>query len=40
MPLILATPCGAMSSSKNACTIAAVIESWPQPAHSVDMPPS
>ena len=40
MPLIFATLCGGMSSSKNACTIAAVIESWPQPAHSVDIPPS
>jgi hypothetical protein len=27
MPLIFATPCGGMSSSKNAWTIAAVIES-------------
>ena len=25
---------------KNACTSAAVMESWPQPAHKVDMPPS
>jgi len=40
MPLSFATPCGAMSSSKNAWTIAAVIESWPHPAHNVDMPPS
>jgi hypothetical protein len=40
MPLIFATPCGGISSSKNACTIAAVIESWPHPAHSVDIPPS
>ena len=30
----------AMSSSQNACTIAAVTESWPQPAQSVDIAPS
>ena len=26
--------------SQSACVIAAVTESWPQPAHNVDMPPS
>ena len=37
MPLILATRCGSISSSKNAWMRAAVTESWPQPAQSVDM---
>ncbi len=40
MPLIFATLCGGMSSSKNAWMIAEVIESWPQPAHKVDIDPS
>jgi cysteine sulfinate desulfinase/cysteine desulfurase-like protein len=40
MPLSFATLCGGMSSSQNARMIAAVMESWPQPAHSVDMAPS
>src|SRR5690606_21220698 len=40
MPLTFAARCGGTSSSKKACTIAAVIESWPQPAQSVDIPPS
>jgi hypothetical protein len=40
MPESFATVCGAMSSSQNAWTMAAVMESWPQPAHSVDMRPS
>ena len=40
MPDSLATVCGAMSSSQNAWTMAAVIESWPQPAHSVVIEPS
>ena len=37
MPLSFATRCGGMSSSKKACTMAAVIESWPHPAQSVDI---
>ena len=40
MPLIFAARWGGMSSSKNAWTIAAVTESWPQPAQSVDIAPS
>jgi hypothetical protein len=40
MPESFATVCGAMSSSQNACTMAAVMESWPQPAQSVVMAPS
>ena len=40
MPDSFATRCGAMSSSKNAWMIAAEIESWPQPAHSVEIAPS
>ena len=40
MPLIFATRCGGRSSSQNACTSAAVTESCPQPAHSVDIAPS
>ena len=32
--------CGSMASPQHASTIAAVIESWPQPAHSVDIAPS
>src|SRR5574339_596272 len=40
MPLSLATRCGGMSSCQKASISAAVTESCPQPAHSVDMPPS
>src|SRR5437764_12686871 len=40
MPLILAIRCGCMESSQRARIRAAVIESCPQPAHSVDMAPS
>src|SRR5215216_3871564 len=40
MPLIFAARCGGRSSSHRACTSAAVTESWPQPAHSVDIAPS
>src|SRR5580658_1824243 len=32
--------CGSIDSPQLASTIAAVIESWPQPAHSVDSAPS
>ena len=40
MPEILATRCGSIDSSKQDWMIAAVIESWPQPAHSVETEPS
>ncbi len=40
MPESFTTLCGGNASSKQACTIAAVTESWPQPAQSVDMLPS
>ena len=40
MPDSLATRCGAIDSSQNAWTTAAVTESWPQPAQSVVMAPS
>jgi hypothetical protein len=40
MPDSLATRCGSMSSSQQAWMMAAEIESWPQPAHSVEMRPS
>ena len=40
MPDSLATLCGGMLSSQNAWMIAAVIESWPQPAQSVVIAPS
>src|SRR5262249_23317835 len=40
MPESLATRCGGTSSSQNARTTAAVTESWPQPAHKVDIEPS
>ena len=40
MPESLATRCGSTSSSQQACTIAAEIESCPQPAHSVETLPS
>ena len=39
MPDSLATRCGSMASSKQAWMIAAEIESWPQPAHSVETVP-
>jgi hypothetical protein len=40
MPLIFASMCGRIDISHSALTIAAVMESCPQPAHSVDMEPS
>ena len=40
MPDSFATRCGAIDSSQNAWMIAAVIESWPQPAQSVVIAPS
>jgi hypothetical protein len=40
MPDSLAMRCGGISSSKQAWMIAALIESWPQPAHNVDTAPS
>ncbi len=40
MPLSLAILCGSVDSSQNARVIAAVMESCPQPAQSVDMLPS
>ena len=40
MPLIFASMCGSMDCSHSARTMAAVTESCPQPAHSVDMEPS
>ncbi len=40
MPETLATRCGSIASSKQAWMIAPEIESWPQPAHSVDTEPS
>src|SRR5450631_322989 len=40
MPESLANCSGRMSSPQHASMIAAVIESCPQPAHSVDMAPS
>ena len=40
IPEVLATSCGAISSSQKASMIAAVIESCPHPAHSVDIVPS
>ena len=40
IPDSLATRCGAMASSQHAWMIAALIESWPQPAHSVEIAPS
>ena len=32
--------CGSIARPQLASTMAAVIESWPQPAHSVDSAPS
>ena len=40
IPDVLTTLCGSTSISQNACTIAAVMESCPHPAHNVDMEPS
>ena len=40
MPESFATRCGGIDSSQNAWMIAAVIESWPQPAQSVVIAPS
>ena len=40
MPLILASMCGSIDISQSARTMAAVTESWPQPAHNVDIAPS
>ena len=40
MPLIFASMCGSMPISNTAWMIAAVTESWPQPAHSVEITPS
>ena len=40
MPDILISFSGGSDISHNACTSAAVIESCPQPAHSVDSAPS
>ena len=39
MPLSLAIICGAADNSQSARVMAAVMESWPQPAHSVDIRP-
>ncbi len=40
MPESFTSCSGRMSSPQHASMMAAVIESWPQPAHSVDMLPS
>jgi hypothetical protein len=40
MPDSFATRCGSIASSKHASMIAAEIESWPHPAHSVETEPS
>src|SRR5215471_8679455 len=40
IPEIFVKRCGGIDSSAHACTIAALTESWPQPAHSVDTEPS
>src|SRR5580704_6438425 len=40
IPLSFAMRCGGVESSQSARTIAAVMESCPHPAHSVDMAPS
>ena len=40
MPESFATLCGSRSSSKQAWMMAALIESWPQPAQSVETAPS
>ncbi len=40
MPESFTTFCGSSDSPQIASVIDAVIESWPQPAHSVDSAPS
>ncbi len=40
MPESLAIRCGGNDNSKQAWMIAALIESWPQPAHNVETEPS
>src|ERR1019366_7954836 len=40
MPESLAIMCGGIEGSKYIWVMAAVTESWPHPAHSVDMAPS
>ncbi len=40
MPESLATRWGSIASSKHASMIADEIESWPQPAHKVEIAPS
>jgi hypothetical protein len=40
MPDTFAKRCGGKDSSAQACTMAALTESWPQPAHSVETDPS
>jgi len=40
IPDSFASLCGGNPISNSARTIAAVTESWPQPAHSVDIEPS
>ena len=40
MPESFANRCGSMANSKHACTMPALIESCPQPAHRVDKEPS
>jgi hypothetical protein len=40
MPLSFAIMCGGVESSQKACTMAAVTESCPHPAHNVDIAPS
>jgi hypothetical protein len=40
MPLSFATRWGSISSCQKASMSAAVTESWPHPAHNVDMLPS
>jgi hypothetical protein len=40
MPESFTMFCGSMSRPQVASVMAAVMESWPQPAHNVDKPPS
>ena len=40
MPDNFAMRCGGKASSKQAWMIAELIESWPQPAHNVEIEPS
>jgi hypothetical protein len=40
MPESFATRCGWIASSQQAWMIAALMESWPQPAHNVEIAPS